>query len=107
MEKWLPFGIGQAAALCWAMKPLEKVLLATGCLLSHGCGVSFCPSVSVALAVSVPAVATEQQTWGALVTLAGFKGGFVLLCRRWGQPGPQPWHTDVAGRAACKYFRSV
>lgn len=90
MQKWLLFGIGQAAALCWAIKPLEKVLLARGRLLSHHCGVSLGSSVLVALAVSVPAVVAElrwwQQTWGDLVTLAGFKSGFVLPCQRWGQP---------------------
>lgn len=96
-------------ALCWAIKPLEKVLLARGCLLSHHCGVSLGSSVLVVLAVSVPAVVAEFRwwhTWGDLVTLVAFEGGFVLPCQRWGQPGARAWHTDVA-KSCLKIFRSV
>lgn len=61
-----------------------------GALSCQHCGVSLCPSVLLPLAMSVPAVAAEfrwwQQTWGHLVTLAGFKGGFVLPWGGWDSP---------------------
>lgn len=103
MEKWLPSGTGEAVALSWAIKPLEKVLLARGCLLSHHCGVSWGSSVLVGLAMSVPAAVAEfrwwQQIWGDLSPWQRSKVALSSHAKGGGSPvlglGTQVWPAGL------------